>query len=67
MNNKYKFDAISFGMRLGKIREFYELTQEEVADKIGVSVKSVQNWEHGDKMPGIKLAGSFLLSHFRDS
>ena len=53
MNPKYKFDAISFGMRLQKIRNFYEKTQEDVAEYVGVSVKSVQNWEKGDKLPGI--------------
>ncbi|SFP99091.1 hypothetical protein SAMN02910358_00420 [Lachnospiraceae bacterium XBB1006] len=30
MNNKYKFDANSFGMRLCKIREFNGLTQENL-------------------------------------
>lgn len=53
MNKKYKFDAISFGMRLCKIREFNGLTQEKAAEAVDVSVKSIQNWEHGDKMPGI--------------
>ncbi|MBO4807539.1 MAG: helix-turn-helix transcriptional regulator [Lachnospiraceae bacterium] len=66
MNDKYKFDAISFGIRLAKIRKFYELTQEQVAESIDVSVKSVQNWENGIKLPGIdnmvSLAELFGLS-----
>lgn len=53
MNEKYKFDAVSFGMRLSKIRTFYKKTQEEVAEYVNVSTKTVQNWEHGLKMPGI--------------
>lgn len=53
MNDKYKFDAVSFGMRLSKIRTFYKKTQEEVAEYVNVSTKTVQNWEHGSKMPGI--------------
>lgn len=54
MNNKYKkFDAGSFGKRLANIRNFYKMTQEEVAEHIGVSTKSVQNWENGDKIPAI--------------
>ncbi len=53
MNEKYKFDSISFGMRLAKIRQFYNMTQEQVAEYVDVSVKSIQNWEKGFKMPGI--------------
>jgi len=53
MNNKYNFDSISFGMRLTKIRNFHKKTQEQVAELVGVSVKSVQNWESGSKIPGI--------------
>ena len=53
MNAKYKFDAVSFGMRLAKIREFNQMTQEKVAEILGVNVKSVQNWELGKKMPAI--------------
>lgn len=53
MKEKYKFDAVSFGIRLAKIRKLYELTQEQVAEQLDVSVKSVQNWEAGSKLPGI--------------
>lgn len=53
MNDKYKFDSISFGMRLAEIRKFYKMTQEEVAEQLGVSTKSVQNWEKGNKLPTI--------------
>lgn len=53
MNDKYKFDSISFGMRLAEIRKFYKMTQEEVAEQLGVSTKSVQNWEKGKKLPTI--------------
>ena len=53
MNEKYKFDAVSFGMRLSEIRKFNNKTQEEVAEYVSVSTKTVQNWEHGLKMPGI--------------
>lgn len=53
MKEKYDFDAISFGMRLSEIRNFYEMTQAAVAEKLDVSDKSVQNWERGEKLPGI--------------
>ena len=53
MNNKYDFDLYSFGLRLKKIREFYNYTQEQLAEELDISLKSVQNWENGKKMPGI--------------
>ncbi len=53
MNDKYNFDSISFGMRLSEIRKFNKMTQEDVADMVGVSVKTIQNWERGEKMPFI--------------
>ncbi len=53
MNDKYNFDSISFGMRLSQIRKFNKMTQEDVAYMVGVSVKTVQNWERGKKMPFI--------------
>ena len=34
-----------------KIREHYELSQSEFAALIGVSIKSVQNWEQGRRTP----------------
>ncbi len=66
MNDKYKFDAVSFGMRLSQLRTFYKKTQEQVAQYVNVSTKTVQNWEHGSKMPGIdnivSLAECFNMS-----
>ncbi len=41
MNDKYKFDAVSFGMRLSEIRKFNDKTQEEVAEYVKVSTKTV--------------------------
>lgn len=66
MNDKYTFDAVSFGMRLSQLRKFNEKTQEQVAQYVNVSTKTVQNWEHGSKMPGIdnlvSLAECFNMS-----
>ena len=53
MNNKYDFDLISFGIRLKEIRKFNHITQEEAADSLNVSVKTVQNWENGIKAPSV--------------
>ncbi len=66
MNGKYKFDLISFGMRLKEIRKIYGLSQEDVADFVKKSAKTVSNWERGIKMPRIdhvvKLAELFNMS-----
>lgn len=53
MNEKYKFDLVSFGMRLKEIREFYGMTQKVLANELEVDVKSVSNWERGIKLPEI--------------
>ena len=53
MNDKYKFDLKSFGMRLKEMREFHEMTQAEVAETLDISEKSIQNWENGIKLPTI--------------
>ncbi len=66
MNDKYKFDSVSFGIRLSKIRKFHKKTQDQIAEYLDVSTKTVQNWEHGAKMPGIdnivSLAEYFNMS-----
>lgn len=33
------------------IRRKYNLTQQELADKCGVTLRTVQNWERGRKIP----------------
>jgi transcriptional regulator with XRE-family HTH domain len=53
MNDKYSFDAISFGKRLSELRKFYGSTQEDVADYIGVSDRCIRNWESGSDVPNI--------------
>ncbi len=37
-----------------KIREQLNLTQTELAEKLGVSLRTVQNWEAGKKIPSTK-------------
>lgn len=39
------------GKRLAKLRKEKGLTQQEFAERIGVSLSSVQNWEYGIKNP----------------
>lgn len=40
-------------MNLGKLRKRCKYTQEEVADKIGVSRQAVAKWESGETVPDI--------------
>ncbi|GIP33462.1 helix-turn-helix transcriptional regulator [Paenibacillus sp. J2TS4] len=40
-------------MNLKRLRKTYRYTQEEVADKIGVSRQAVAKWENGETVPDI--------------
>lgn len=54
------FDQIAFGEKLKNIRKDRRLTQEEVAEKIGVSGQAVSKWEKGECLPDVynlKLLG----------
>jgi transcriptional regulator with XRE-family HTH domain len=54
------FDAVIFGEKLRNHRKVLSLTQEEVADKIGVSGQAVSKWENGECLPdcyNLKLLG----------
>jgi len=54
------FNQVGFGERLKKIRKEKNLTQEEVAEKIGVSGQAVSKWEKGECLPDVynlKLLG----------
>jgi transcriptional regulator with XRE-family HTH domain len=48
-----------------KIRELYGLTQQDMADKCGVSSRTIQNWEMGKKIPesAMKLLQTFVAEH----
>jgi transcriptional regulator with XRE-family HTH domain len=37
--------------RLGQLREQHELTQEQAAQKVGITVRQWQRWEDGTSMP----------------
>lgn len=40
-------------MNLKRLRKIHKFTQEEVADKIGISRQAVAKWENGDTVPDI--------------
>ena len=41
-------------MNLKKLRKMHRFTQEEVAEKIGVSRQAVAKWENGETVPDIQ-------------
>ena len=45
----------TFGQRFSRLRKKYDLTQEEVANKLNVSSQAVSKWENDISMPDISL------------
>lgn len=57
------FNQIDFGKRLRMFRKALNLTQNEVALKIGVSEQAVSKWENGECLPDIynlRLLGQLM-------
>lgn len=48
-------DMLKMGAYLKKLRNEKELTQEELAEKFGVTRRSVSRWETGDNLPDIDI------------
>lgn len=54
------FNQVAFGEKLKSHRKLKNLTQEEVAEKIGVSGQAVSKWEKGECLPdcyNLKMLG----------
>ena len=45
----------TFGQRFNRLRKKYDLTQEEVANKLSVSSQAVSKWKNDISMPDISL------------
>lgn len=48
-------DQIKIGKFIAKCRKEKKLTQEELAEKLGVSDRTIGNWENGRNMPDLSL------------
>lgn len=48
-------DQIKIGAFLRELRKDKELTQEQLAEKFGVSSRSVSRWENGNTMPELGI------------
>lgn len=47
------FNMINIGNKISTLRKEKNMTQVELADKIGISYQAVSNWERGNSMPDI--------------
>lgn len=47
------FDTINVGMKIAELRKINNMTQFDLADKLGISFQAVSNWERGNSMPDI--------------
>ena len=47
------FDTVMIGKRVAQLRKEKNMTQMELADRMGVSYQAVSNWERGNSMPDI--------------
>lgn len=48
-------NLIAIGKYIQDGRKHYEMTQAELAEKLGVSPQSVSNWERGESLPDVAL------------
>lgn len=48
-------DVVKIGKFIAKNRKEKELTQEQLAEKLGVTAKTISRWENGNYMPDISL------------
>ena len=60
------FDMKQIGKKITNLRKANNMTQMELADKLGISFQAVSNWERGNTMPDIsklpELAETFHIS-----
>lgn len=60
------FNMECIGQRISELRKSQNMTQMELADKMGISFQAVSNWERGNSMPDIsklpELAQLFRVS-----
>lgn len=47
--NQFNMDQI--GRKISNLRREQNMTQMELADKLGISFQAVSNWERGNTMP----------------
>lgn len=53
MDQRFTFNMNQTGRRISELRKKQNMTQMELADKLGISFQAVSNWERGNTMPDI--------------
>lgn len=48
-------DTVKIGRFLAELRRERELTQEQLAEKLGTSNKTISRWENGNYMPPVEM------------
>ena len=48
-------NAVDIGKYLSELRKYYAVTQEELADRVGVTRQAVSKWETGTTIPDIEI------------
>ena len=46
---------VKIGEYLSSLRKYYKITQDELAEKLGVTRQAVSKWENGATIPDIEL------------
>jgi len=54
--------TMSFSRRLAKIRKNKELTQQKMADLIGIHVSQIKRYESGDTQPSLEVLRKIALA-----
>lgn len=55
-------DTVKIGKFLAELRREKELTQEQLAERLGTSNKTISRWENGNYMPPVEML--VLISEF---
>lgn len=53
--HKGAMDTVKIGKFLAELRRERELTQEQLAEKLGISNKTISRWENGNYMPPVEM------------
>ncbi len=48
-------DQIKIGIFIAKVRKEQNLTQEELAEKLGITAKAISKWENGRGLPDVSI------------
>ncbi|MFA7673968.1 MAG: helix-turn-helix transcriptional regulator [Clostridia bacterium] len=54
-------NKVHFGKRITSFRRRINLSQAELAEKLGVTSQAVSKWERGTALPDIELLLDFLI------